>query len=302
MKRVAIIIRYCTSFGLHFAISWYRVYCIARLRLITSNTATSSPFLQLAGSKGQNSAQAKDCEPLNKLGDIRLNPCGLIANTFFNDVISLSEGAPSSDGGKDLIMLEEGIAWESDILYLFAQPYGFKSELCPDQPAQGFLCENDTTCCDGDEWSCETPARSMKDNQCYAYFYPDESTTQYLYETYPQIISPVDGVMNEHFIVWMRLAALPTFRKLYAWINQPIANGTILTFNIENNWEVGNFQGRKSLVMTTTNIFGGKNNWMGLYFYATGFFCLGAAVFFALKQMIRPRHLADKRYLQFKQD
>jgi len=37
---------------------------------------------------------------------------------------------------------------------------------------------------------------------------------QYLYETFPMVISPLVGVRNEHFAVWMRLAAFPRFRKL----------------------------------------------------------------------------------------
>ena len=248
-------------------------------------------FTQLYGETTQTSIQAELCNPLNVLGDIRLNPCGLIANTFFNDVIELTDGN-SSDGGVDLIMLEEGIAWQSDLDYMYRQPNGFQYEECTDGCVP--------SCCDGDEWSCVEPTR-YKDGKCYRYFYPNDDKTQYLHESYPQV-SPIDGVRDEHFIVWMRVAALPTFRKLYGWINQPIANGTVLTFQITNNWEVGTFEGRKSLVITNTNIFGGKNQWMGLYFYSVGFFCIGAAVFFALKQLIRPRRLADKHYLHFKQE
>ena len=63
------------------------------------------------------------------------------------------------------------------------------------------------------------------------------------YETYPQI--PKDksddvtrsnyyggGVMDEHFIVWMRAAALPRFRKLYGRIEKGIPAGTQLKVDI----------------------------------------------------------------------
>jgi hypothetical protein len=214
---------------------------------------------------------------------MRLNPCGLTANTFFNDEISLMNAG--------IEMNEEGIAWGSDMQYMFAHPDSFRSAPCPEG-----TCDN--SCCDGDEWSCETPAE--KDGICYSYYYANEDTTQYLYETYPQI-NPLDGVNDEHFIVWMRIAVLPKFRKLYGWIDQPIANGTTLSFQLINNWEVGSFQGRKSLVMTTTNMFGGRNDWMGWYFYYVGFFMLGVALFTAVKQTFRTRKMGDRRYLKYKQ-
>jgi LEM3 (ligand-effect modulator 3) family / CDC50 family len=99
------------------------------------------------------------------------------------------------------------------------------------------------------------------------------------------VISPLEGVTNEHFIVWMRIATLPTFRKLYGWINQPIAAGEILEFQISNNFEVTSFAGTKSLVLSTNNIFGGTNAWLGPFFYGVGFFAVASATFFALKQM-----------------
>jgi hypothetical protein len=116
------------------------------------------------------------------------------------------------------------------------------------------------------------------------------------------VISPLEGVTNEHFVVWMRIAALPKFRKLYGWINQPIAAGQVLEFQIQNNWEVKSFGGTKSLVLSTNSVFGGRNAFLGPYFYGVGLFCFGAAFFFAAKQVFRPRKVGDRKYLQLKED
>lgn len=59
---------------------------------------------QLQGSTA--ASAVSDCTPLKTNGSLILHPCGLVANTFFNDVIELTSGAT---------MDETGIAWESDI-------------------------------------------------------------------------------------------------------------------------------------------------------------------------------------------
>ena len=158
-----------------------------------------------------------------------------------------------------------------------------------------------STCCSDLGFSCKEPAISKHDFKCYAYHYPDENTTQYLYETYPQI-SPLDGVTDEHFIVWMRVATLPTFRKLYGYIEQPIPAGTTLTFRILCNYVVESFGGSKSLVVSTNNILGGKNSYLGRTFYVVGFFCLACGCFFAAKHWFRPRKIADRKYLRYKEE
>ena len=57
---------------------------------------------------------------------------------------------------------------------------------------------------------------------------------------------------DPHFIVWMRTAGLPNFRKLWGKIKKdlPVDSYKIL---IQNNYKVSNFKGKKSFVLSTTN-------------------------------------------------
>jgi LEM3 (ligand-effect modulator 3) family / CDC50 family len=248
---------------------------------------------QLAGYIGpQDPMKRTLCRPLNKLGNTTLHPCGLIANTFFNDYFTLVEGIDIY--GTPLRLIETGIAWQSDLKYMFKQPEGFKYEECS-------AC--DDTCCTG-EWECGSKGKPYvdKDGTCYRFVYPNDKTTQYIYETYPDIISPIEGVTNEHFVVWMRVATQPTFRKLYGWINQPIIKGQRVTFRVNANFAVNRFKGSKSLLISTNNIFGGRNPFLGPLFYWTGGFFLVCGTFFGLKQIFRPRRLADPAYLHYKDE
>lgn len=47
-----------------------------------------------------------DCSPLIYNGTLVLHPCGLIANTLFNDIFTVTSGQT---------MLETDIAWDSDV-------------------------------------------------------------------------------------------------------------------------------------------------------------------------------------------
>jgi len=254
------------------------------------NYETSRDDSQLLGSLQETEFTRLKCNPLLKLGNMTLNPCGLIANTFFNDIINFVPNA-SSENQKDLQMLEKGIAWQTDLRYKFKRPMGFNSMQCDDCDD----CE-----CTSPEWSCTERWKDPNDGKCYKYYYPNDSTTQYLHETYPDIISPLEGVRNEHFVVWMRIATQAKFRKLYGYFEEGIKKGETLTFEVVNNWDVKRFKGSKSLVVTTTSAFGGKNPSLGNSFIVVGVFCAIAGTFFSLKHLIKPRKLADDKYLKYK--
>ena len=73
----------------------------------------SLSFSQLRGEPTTESALHEDCKPLDKVTDstgveLSLDPCGLIANSMFNDVIRL----PNSSA---YTLDETNIAWESDV-------------------------------------------------------------------------------------------------------------------------------------------------------------------------------------------
>ena len=255
--------------------------------------AFSRDDFQLTGrTSGQDEISAQDCGILNKLGNITLNPCGLIANTFFNDIFVLRPGARDINGN-ELVMVEEGISWTTDLEYRFAMPDGYQQKECE-------VC--DASCCQDYGFSCKTPAISKQDKKCYAYDYPFDNTTQYLYETYPKIISPLEHVTNEHFVVWMRVATRPQFRKLYGYIEQTIPKGTRFRFDINLNYVVQSFGGTKALIISTNTIVGGKNPYIGPTFYYMGFFSLFCGVFFATKHWFRPRKIADRKYLHYKEE
>ena len=55
---------------------------------------------------------------------------------------------------------------------------------------------------------------------------------------------------NEHFIVWMRTAALPTFRNLYAKLEvDKLSAGEIVQIEVTSRFDVSAFGGKKSLLL-----------------------------------------------------
>ena len=138
---------------------------------------------------------------------------------------------------------------------------------------------------------------TIYNNQRWHYHYPSEDKYQFLYESYPEVINPIEGATSELFIVWMRTAGLPNFRKLYGKIHSDFKKGDKLNFRIKSNFEVNSFDGSKSLVISTLGNFGGKNSFLGLSYIVVGGVSLVLAIGFSLKTILHPRELGDTHFL-----
>ena len=121
--------------------------------------------------------------------------------------------------------------------------------------------------------------------------YGNHEKFQYLYETFPQVISPLVGVNSEHFAVWMKTAALPKFRKLYGRVTSSFKKGDVLTFTIKNNYDVRAFSGKKAIVISTHEGF--EFEFLSLAYMIVGCACLTFAIAFASLQLAKPRYIGD---------
>ncbi|KAM0937256.1 putative CDC50/LEM3 family protein [Dioscorea sansibarensis] len=101
---------------------------------------------------------------------------------------------------------------------------------------------------------------------------------------------------QEDLIVWMRTAALPKFRKLYGRIKEDLNAGEVITVHLVNNYNTYSFGGKKKLVLTTSSWLGGKNDFLGLAYAATGFSFILIAILFALIHVKNPRPHGDATF------
>jgi hypothetical protein len=286
-----------------------------RAQLLGCTSATDTPTGGASSCGSYN--PTTQCDPFVSNGTRTYSPCGLIAGSLFNDVILLSSAQS---------IRYDGTAWPTDT-NKYIQPHGFTSvseesgyaEACiksfgKDAPnGKGPV----APCSDA---QCKDAFKSSSFNGCKAYacpaapsyasylgcepgkysmfWYPNDAKTQYLYESFPEVVTPMLGVKTARFQVWMRTAALSRFRKLYAVINHDLKMGEEVKFAVTANFDVSAIGGTKSLVLTTTSWFGAKNDFLGVCFVVVGSISLAFGVAFGVKHLVSPRPLGDLRYLQ----
>lgn len=264
----------------------------------------SISWSQLAGDTTWGDDVENSCSPLTQNNSLHLNPCGLVANSYFTDQYALDTTASTINGVSNptTVSLDETqLVFTSD--EFFVQPDGFANILigsCPSSCATSSVTE---TCsasdCSANSISSPCKCYTANDGSNYLYHYPDDDTTAYLYEMYPNQINPIEGITNEHFKVWMTIAGLPTFRKPYGKIDGPFKKGDTAVFYLSSYYDVKKYDGTKSLVLTEKYSLGLPNAGIGITYIVCGTISLAVALIFLFKQKVSPRPLGSPSELNW---
>ncbi|KAF7719197.1 Uncharacterized protein PECH_008272 [Penicillium ucsense] len=232
------------------------VYMYYRLTNFYQNHRRYVQSLDLDQLKGKavssDTIKGGTCSPLdvNSAG-IPYYPCGLIANSVFNDTINTP--VRLAENNHTYVMTKEGIAWNSD------KELVKKTEYKPGEVVPP----------------------------------PNWSSYNGTYEK--------TGIPNlqedQDLMVWMRTAGLPNFSKMSRRNDTTAMEAGDYRLDIIDRFPVTEYDGTKSILISTRTVMGGKNPFMGIAYVVVGGVCVLLGALFTVAYLIRPRKLGDHTYL-----
>ncbi|KZP00894.1 Lem3/Cdc50 [Calocera viscosa TUFC12733] len=217
---------------------------------------------QLQGKAPDASALSKgNCAPLDSINNLPIYPCGLIANSIYNDTIgNLSASAGSTGAAANYTFTSSGIAWPGEAKKYVSNPgYANLTQVSP--PPNWHAKYGDT----------------------------------YNASSFPDLQA------DEHFQNWMRTAGLPTFTKLYGRNDSAVLPKGRYEVVVQMNFPVEMFGGTKSLVISTVSWIGGKNPFLGWAYVGTAALFVLLAVIGLVWHCVKPRRLGDMNLLSWNQ-
>ncbi|KAI9466050.1 transcription regulator [Lactarius psammicola] len=202
-----------------------------------------------------------NCKPAATVDDKVIYPCGLIANSLFNDTFSnLTLLNPPSGASSTYNFTQIGIAWSGEAKKYKSPPGYNLSEIIPPP-----------------NWAVRFPNGYTTDQP------------------------PPDLHADEHFQNWMRTAGLPTFTKLYGRNdNDELVQGRY-EITVDMNYPVRTYSGTKSIVITTISWMGGKNPFLGWAYVAAASLFVVLAIAGTIRHVMKPRRLGDMSLLSWNQ-
>ncbi|OBT61516.1 hypothetical protein VE03_09114 [Pseudogymnoascus sp. 23342-1-I1] len=207
------------------------------------------------------------CDPLRLDNRSRpYYPCGLIANSMFNDTYTspLLQNVQKGTANSTVYEMKNnsGIAWDSD-----KKLYG-KTKYTLDQIA-------------------------VPPNWVDRYGGGQDYT-----EAHP----PPDLENDQAFQVWMRTAGLPTFSKLAQRNDDDVMKTGTYQVDISHFFPADVYGGTKSIIISTRTVIGGRNPYLGIAFVVVGGLCILLGAIFTATHLIKPRKLGDHTYLSWNND
>jgi hypothetical protein len=223
---------------------------------------------QLKGSAMSNNSLGA-CDPLNvDHNGTAYYPCGLIANSVFNDTIHNPVQLNvhfSNAVNTTYNMTTNGIAWSSD-----SNLYG--------------------------------PTKNKPEDLAVPPNWYLRYQNGYTAKNLPSLQT------DYGFQVWMRTAGLPNFSKLALRNDNETMQCSMYQVDIENStspsyyrnhlliipdFPVTVYGGTKSIVISTRTVMGGKNPFLGIAYVAVGGICIVLGTIFTITHLIKPRYVAQ---------